>query len=181
MIGTTLHWVNGPWLGKLALAARPRGGEWLEDEISGWRRAGINAIVSLLTPEEEHDLGLNNEASEAQVHGLKFLSLPVEDRGVPERESDVRANVAQVNNLLSQGENVVIHCRQGVGRTGLLGACLLVSQGIAPDNAVSMLSSARGVPVPETPEQRRWINQFASTVTNPTRMTFAGSLSEKRR
>ncbi len=34
MLGTTLYWVRGPWPGKLALAARPRGGEWLDDEIA---------------------------------------------------------------------------------------------------------------------------------------------------
>jgi protein-tyrosine phosphatase len=163
--------VDGPWPGRLALAARPRGGEWLEDEIGGWKEAGIDVILSLLTPEEEHDLGLNDEAREARAHGLQFLSLPVQDRGVPERESDARATVERVNSLLSQGENVVVHCRQGVGRTGLLAACLLVSRGIPPDAAVDTLSSARGVPVPETPEQRRWINEFASIATNGTRLT----------
>lgn len=171
MIGTALHWVDGPWPGRLALAARPRGGEWLEDEISGWDQAGIDAIVSLLTPDEEHDLGLNDEARSAREHGLKFFSLPVEDRGVPGRESDVRGTVERVNRVLSQGENVVVHCRQGVGRSGMLGACLLVSQGIAPDDAVKTLSLARGVPVPETPQQRRWIDEFASTTPNGTRLT----------
>lgn len=43
------YWVNGPWLGKLAIGPRPRGGDWLEDEVSAWRLAGIDAVLSLLT------------------------------------------------------------------------------------------------------------------------------------
>ena len=48
MPGTELHWVNGPWPGKLALSARPRDGGWLEDEIANWRRSGIDTVLSLL-------------------------------------------------------------------------------------------------------------------------------------
>src|SRR5436309_9794359 len=35
-----LYWINDPWPGKLALAARPRGGDWLPDEVADWKRAG---------------------------------------------------------------------------------------------------------------------------------------------
>ncbi len=54
--------VNGPWSGKLWMAARPRGGDWLEDEIARWNRQGAGAVLSLLTPDEERDLDLENEA-----------------------------------------------------------------------------------------------------------------------
>jgi hypothetical protein len=49
---TNLYWVDGPWPGKLALAARPRGGDWLGDEVVSWKRNGVDAVLSLLTPEE---------------------------------------------------------------------------------------------------------------------------------
>ena len=47
-----LFWIVGPWRGRLAIAARPRGGDWLEDEITGWRLAGIDIVVSLLESHE---------------------------------------------------------------------------------------------------------------------------------
>ncbi len=161
-IWTELHWVNGPWPGRLALAARPRGGDWLEDELAAWREAGVNAVVSLLMPDEERDLGLSEEKEEALAKGLEFVSLPIEDRGVPDGEDGVRATVGRVNSLLSEGKNVAVHCRQGIGRTGLLASCLLISQGFSPGDAEAALSAARGVPVPETEEQRRWINGYAA-------------------
>ena len=49
---TGLFWVEGPWLGRMAISPRPRGGEWLDDEMKGWRRTGFDAIVSLLGPHE---------------------------------------------------------------------------------------------------------------------------------
>lgn len=71
---TELYWLDGPWPGKLAVAARPRGGDWLGDEMTSWRRAGVDALLSLLTPDEERDLDLRSEANEAEANGIEFLS-----------------------------------------------------------------------------------------------------------
>jgi len=163
MITTKLHWVEGPWPGKLALAARPRGGDWLEDELAAWRREGISAVISLLTPEEEIDLDLAAEEWAAKSQGIKFWSFPILDRQVPDPKSDLAKTLRKLDSELDAGRNAVLHCRQGVGRTGLAAACLLVMNGIEPDAAVARLSAARGVEVPETPEQRQWIDQFAKT------------------
>ncbi len=81
---TKLHWVEGRWPGKLALAARPRGGDWLEDEIANWRRAGVDTVLSLLTPEEEAELEVLREAGIAQARGMRFMSFPIPDRETPE-------------------------------------------------------------------------------------------------
>src|SRR5205814_8025631 len=80
---TKLHWVSGPWPGRLAVASRPRGGDWLEDEIASWRQAGIDTVFSLLTPEEERDLDLADEGHQVRAHGMKFVSFPIPDRQVP--------------------------------------------------------------------------------------------------
>ena len=49
---TELYWIEGPWLSRLAIMPRPRGGDWLEDEITSWRHVGIDTIVSALMKEE---------------------------------------------------------------------------------------------------------------------------------
>jgi protein-tyrosine phosphatase len=161
---TELYWVDGPWPGKLALVSRPRGGDWLEDEIAAWRRAGIDTVLSLLTSEEEEDLDLKREAREAKARGLKFVSLPIPDREVPNSESEVSATLDRLDADLSAGKNVVIHCRRGVGPTGLIAACLLVAKDLTPEAAVKTLGAARGTPVPETAEQRHWIDHYAAVL-----------------
>lgn len=161
-MATRLYWIEGPWPGKLAIAARPRGGDWLEDDLSEWRHSSVDAVLSLLTPEEEEILALTDEAPQVKARGLDFLSLPIPDREVPSSETRVASVLEQVNAYLTAGKNVVIHCRQGLGRSGLIGACLLVMRGVDPSAAVDKLSTARGLAVPETQEQRRWIDRYAA-------------------
>ena len=74
---TEVYWIEGPWRGRLAMAARPRGGDWLEDEIANWRRVGIDSVLSLLTSGEEEDFGLQDEAQQVKVHGMKYVSFPI--------------------------------------------------------------------------------------------------------
>jgi protein-tyrosine phosphatase len=165
-MGTRLYWVDGPWPGRLAVASRPRGGDWLEDEINSWRRAGVNAVLSLLTPEEERTFDLSSEAGAVKTQGMDFISLPIPDRQVPASETELAAALERVHALLSAGKNVVVHCRQGVGRSGLVAACLLVTKGIDPKAAVGSVSAARGVSVPETKEQRQWIDHYAAILAS---------------
>jgi protein-tyrosine phosphatase len=159
-----LYWADGPWSGKLALAAHPHGWDWLEDEIASWRREGVNIVFSLLTSEEEHDLGLSDEAMQVKSRGMQFLSFPIPDREVPDSSTKVAATLEKLDAALSSGSNVVVHCRQGIGRTGLMAACLLVMKGLNPEAAVNSLSAARGISVPETAAQRRWIDHYAATL-----------------
>ena len=178
-MGTKLHWVSGPWPGRLAVASRPRGGDWLEDEIASWQRAGVATVFSLLTAEEERDLDLAHEAEEVKARGMNFVSFPIPDRGVPSSETEVATALEKVDADLASGKNVVIHCRQGIGRSGLLAACVLVTKGLDPANALEGVRTARGVDLPETEEQRRWIDHFAAVLASP-KMDLAAQNHELR-
>jgi protein-tyrosine phosphatase len=162
---TALHWVDGPWAGRLAIAARPRGGEWLDDEMANRRRNGVHTIVSLLTPEEDRDLDLEQEDERARMNGMRFLSLPIADRQIPESDAQVAALIGKVIAELKAGRNVVVHCRQGIGRAGLVAASLLLDSGVDLRTALNRLSAARGIPVPETPEQSGWLDHYAGLLT----------------
>jgi protein-tyrosine phosphatase len=152
-----LFWIPGPWRGRLAIAARPRGGDWLEDETKGWQRANLDVIVSLLEDHEAAALGLVNEAQAARASGLCFTSFPIADRGVPGSVSAANSLIASLIDALEEGKNVAVHCRQGLGRSGLIAAGILVTSGLTPERAIEVVSSARGQSVPETGEQRSWI------------------------
>ncbi len=78
-----VYWIDGPWPGRLAIVARPRGGDWLKDEIEAWRETGINVVVSLLSRDEESELGIEEEARQAQESDLTFVRFTIDDYGVP--------------------------------------------------------------------------------------------------
>ena len=155
-----LFWIPGPWRGKLAIAARPRGGDWLQDESRGLRRAGVDVIVSLLEEDEAAQLDLAGEAKAVEANGLRFISFPIPDRGVPASTPAAVSLMASIAGALEEGKNVAVHCRQGIGRSGLIAAGVLMTSGLSPQQAMEAVSSARGLAIPETPEQRSWAQQL---------------------
>ncbi|MFJ3102194.1 tyrosine protein phosphatase [Streptomyces sp. NPDC086835] len=150
-----LFTVDLPGPGRLSTMARPRGADWLEDEMSALRSAGVDVLVCALTHSELDELGLALEAGAAAAAGLRFVAVPVPDRTVP----DLAAVLPTLRNLaesLREGAHVVTHCRFGIGRASLLAAALLVLNGVDHDTAWNRLEQARGLAVPDTPEQRDW-------------------------
>lgn len=164
-----LFWIPGPWRGRLAISARPRGGDWLEDEASGWRRAGIDMVVSLLETNEATQLDLLGEGKAVEKNGIRFFSFPIPDRGVPVSTKDAVSVINNITHALETGKNVAVHCRQGIGRSGLIAAGVLMMSGAPPERALQAVSAVRGTAIPETPEQHRWAQQLPSELPVPRR------------
>jgi protein-tyrosine phosphatase len=165
MMKAEAYWVPGPWPGRLGIVPRPRGGDWLDDEIRSWQAAGIDLVTSLLTPEEVAELELQEEGVRSHVEGLEFVSFPIPDYGVPSSRRDLKDIVHRLEAALEAGKHVAVHCRQGIGRSSVLTASLLISAGVDPDEAFRRIEKARGRPVPDTPEQREWVAQMASELS----------------
>jgi Polymorphic toxin system, DSP-PTPase phosphatase len=101
--------------GALSIMARPRGGDWLTDEIRAWQEAGVDVIVSLLTLEEQTELGLDEEASLCAQHQLVFWSLPIPDRALPGDASAADRLIEEILAALNAGKHVAVHCRMALG------------------------------------------------------------------
>jgi protein-tyrosine phosphatase len=164
----TFYFIQGPWKGWLAIVPRPRGGEWLEDEVQALREGGLDVLVSLLTPTEAVELGLTDEAITAQATDVQFLQFPISDYGVPTSTEDVLAFLEKLDKALTEGKNVGIHCRQGIGRSATIASSLLVLRETEPDEAWNRVAAARGRPVPDTSEQREWVASFAHHLATQT-------------
>ncbi len=168
---TDLYWIDGSWPGKLAIVPRPRGGDWLEDEVQAWQQAGLDVIVSLLTREESVDLDLAQEAELSQARGIQFIGFPIPDRSVPFSRRATLELLRELHQLLVKEKNVGIHCRQGIGRSAVIAACLLIFSGIEPEAAFQQISAARGCTIPETAEQRDWVIAFARELQDTSRIS----------
>jgi protein-tyrosine phosphatase len=168
---TKVFWVDGPWRGRLGILTRPRGGDWLREETAAWREVGVDVVVSLLEPEEAAQLALEDEAAAAAGSGIAFRPFPIPDRGVPASKDAVAELAREVVDALEEGRAVAVHCRQGIGRSGLIAGGVLVASGLDPAEALNTISQARGLEIPETEEQRQWLTDFAArfAATKPTR------------
>ena len=162
MIEPDIYWFKGVEGIRLGMMARPRSGDWLEDEISGWKRAQVGAVVSLLEASEVRELGLAREAALCGEQDIDFLSFPIPDRGTPLSLAKTTSLVEGLVARLQGGTAVAVHCRAGIGRTGLVAACVLSRFGMPFDEIFGALSRARGVPMPDTQGQIDWVKGFAS-------------------
>ena len=157
-----VYWIKSPWKGRLAIVPRPRGGDWLEDEVSGWRDAGINIVVSFLTPAEAEEFGLEMEGAACMAREIRFVSFPIPDQEVPVSKQSAVVLLSDLEQAIQEGKTVAVHCRQSVGRSATIAAALLVAAGEKPRVAFEKIEEARGCKVPETLEQERWVADYAS-------------------
>jgi protein-tyrosine phosphatase len=150
-------WIEGNPPVMLAIVLRPRGGEWLGDELARMKRGGIQTLVSLLEEEEAGWLGLAEEPELAARAGMDFVSFPIPDTQVPPNRAAFRQFVVELANRLRHGERIGVHCRGSIGRSTITAAATLIHMGWKADAALAAIQQARGCPVPDTVEQKRWI------------------------
>jgi protein-tyrosine phosphatase len=140
---------------------RPRGADWLEDEVQSLREQGVDILVSALTSDEVDELDLAKEPDYCYENAISFLPFPIPDRDIPSSYGAVRSFVEGLGKELRAGKAVAIHCRAGIGRSSLLAASTLVVMGLSPQRAFELIREARGCNVPDTDLQRVWVERFA--------------------
>lgn len=155
-----IFWIDGDPPPGMAIVTRPRGNDWLEDEMRGLKRGGIDTLVSLLEPREAEWLGLKDERKEAEKAGLRFLNFPIRDTCVPTNVGEFRIFVSDLASRLRHGEHIGVHCRGSIGRATVTAACTLIHLGWKPADALEAVETTRGCPVPDTVEQHAWIMAY---------------------
>jgi protein-tyrosine phosphatase len=156
----SVWWVEEGRSPRVAIVARPRGDEWLEDDLAAMKHAGIDVLVSLLRADEAEELGLADEGTIAERVGMRFISYPIPDRCTPQDGSGFRRLVSELAELVKEGHRVGAHCRACIGRSTVLTSSVLIALGMDPEDALLRIEGARECFVPDTPEQREWILQF---------------------
>lgn len=129
----------------------------LANDINTFRAFGVDRVVSLLA--EDHALGLAGEAEACAAAGLCFTHSPIVDFGLPEVET-LDALARMIAAEIHAGQGVAVHCKAGIGRSGMVCSAILIHLGWRAADAVSAVSRARGVRLPDTVEQGRFIAEF---------------------
>jgi len=142
---------------RISIVARPRGNDWLYDEVSAFSWDGVDTLVSMLTEEEAGELGLQKEAAACGAAGIQFVKVAIADRSVPSDKHAFLHSIERLVELVRGGRHLAVHCRASIGRSSLLAASILIRLGWDANAAFDAIQIARGCAVPDTPEQRRWV------------------------
>jgi ADP-ribosylglycohydrolase/protein-tyrosine phosphatase len=147
----------------LTLAPGKRDDVWERDLVADVERLretfGTSVLISLVGDAELQLLGIPDLDRVARTRGVRVCQLPVEDGGVPENAEGVVRLVRMALAVAEAGETVVVHCRGGLGRSGLFAACCLIALGHEPAAAIRIVRAVRPGAV-ETLAQERFIERF---------------------
>jgi len=121
---------------------------------------GVTAFIDLTEAGEcrPYERALQAEATRRRAL-VTYQRLPIPDFGVPD-DAHMAAILAAIDEALSAGRVVYVHCRGGVGRTGTVMGCWLVQRGFQAEDALRLVDALFGPGSPETDEQRQLVRRW---------------------
>jgi protein tyrosine phosphatase (PTP) superfamily phosphohydrolase (DUF442 family) len=133
---------TGAWARDLALDL---------DAITAW---GAQLVLTLVEPAELTALKVPDLGREIQARGIAWRHLPIADYAVPTDvfEQQWASQGQEIRALLRSGADVLVHCKGGLGRAGMIAARLLVELGMSSDDAIREVRRVRKGAI-ETPSQ----------------------------
>jgi len=156
---TDLFWIPRSGSGRLGIMPRPRGNDWLQEEVDSLSKEGVDVWISALTLAEREELGLEHQSDFCKQSNMDFRSFPIFDRSLP-AEQKFSQLVDDIRSLLEAGQSVVVHCRLGIGRAGMITTGVLIAEGETAQSAIRKVSKARRLTIPDTDEQREFLFKF---------------------
>jgi ADP-ribosyl-[dinitrogen reductase] hydrolase len=137
---------SGPWKRDLDLDLQV---------IRDWQ---AQALVTLIEDFEFELLSVPELPEKVRALGIRWLHLPIVDVWIPDKmfEEEWETAGEELRQILREGGRIVLHCRGGLGRTGLVAARLLVEFGMEPREAIRRVRAARPGAI-QTREQEEYV------------------------
>lgn len=126
---------------------------------------GVRSLVLLV---EEHELARWSDPEIVELGrraGIDVQRFPIPDGGVPTIEA-----MEQIQDTIGAGRvsgDVAVACMGGVGRTGTVAACALVSAGRSPEDAIARVREIRHPTAVETDVQERFVSAWERHAAEP--------------
>ncbi|MEO7774000.1 MAG: ADP-ribosylglycohydrolase family protein [Steroidobacteraceae bacterium] len=177
------YWVQpGIWL-----AGEYPGGEDPKDtreRLARFAEAGIDCFIDLT------ETGERIAYAPLLPKGTQYHNVPLPDHSVPHDRAQMRVVLDAIDRALADGRHLYVHCRAGIGRTGMSVACSLVAQGMSGENALKYLNelwqanarAKRWPRVPETEAQAEYVRQWGNPADSSAEGDFdSATLSAARK
>ncbi|MCX6152590.1 MAG: dual specificity protein phosphatase family protein [Candidatus Kapabacteria bacterium] len=137
---------------------------------------GIRTFINLTDANEMNSMGISLrpyhktlwELSEDRNIEITFINIPIIDLEIPNK-STMKAILDAIDCSIAAGLPVYIHCWGGIGRTGAVVCCWMLTHGKAtPENVFDVLSGLRYSQndpefhrsSPETEEQKQFVRDW---------------------
>ncbi len=119
--------------------------------IAAW---DARVVVTLLDDAEMELLHVTGLGAAVVHDGMEWLHLPINDHAIPDAAFEERWKAVgpHLETILRGGRRVLVHCRGGLGRSGMIASRMLVELGVPADEAIARVRAARPGAI-ETAEQ----------------------------
>lgn len=121
------------------------------DAIASW---GAKLVLTLVESEELRALKVPQLGQETLRRAMLWHHLPIADFSVPDDQFEQHWTTQgnEIRSMLREGQDILVHCKGGLGRAGMIAARLLVELGVEPEAAITQVRKARKGAI-ETPTQ----------------------------
>jgi protein-tyrosine phosphatase len=137
----------------------------LDADLDLIERWGARVVLTLVEPFELEALQVAHLGNKVRSRGMRWLHLPIVDVSVPSAafERQWREELPELLATLEQGSRVLVHCKGGLGRAGMVAAFLLIELGERPEAAIRKVRDVRRGAI-ETPAQERYVATYQPRV-----------------
>jgi hypothetical protein len=127
----------------------------LAKDLGTIARWGASLVVTLMEERELFELGLNDLPTQLRSLRMTWLLIPLPEGGIPGPSFESRWTTAssQLASVLEQRGRILIHCRDGLQRTGFVAARLLVHLGCRPEDAINRVRAAKPGAIASTEQE----------------------------
>lgn len=161
-IDLTALWPETTPTWRLGIMEKPRGGDWLDEEVDSLAGREVQTLVNTMDYGEIKELELQREQTLVESRGLRWIDYPIRVNGVPDSALKFGRLLDALAEEAHETRSIIIQSRRGVGRSGIIAAGLLQHMGLSHGRAIDAVAQAREAKIPD--EQEQWLKQSMDAI-----------------
>ena len=134
----------------------------LEADILYFSKLNVTTILCLLNDYEMKSIGVNISLYKklCKEHSINFIQFPIIEMSIPENSYLFYSNIILEILDCLKSSSILIHCRGGIGRSGMVGAILIgIIMNLSAKESIKFIRSKRGKNCVETSRQENFVKE----------------------